>query len=350
MLIVALDGGIFRALLQARLLERLSDEVPGWLTRVQFFAGSSMGAVTAAYAAKTGGVKGLAQTYAKNGPLIFRRREFYGQQSGPPSEKATYDQAGLLKVLRSLFSDYETLGELYAKCMVTTFSLDNRGAKQPRTWQAKYYDNWDQGSVDSQTRILDLLRRSTAVPGYFPSYQGHLSGAVVDSNPAAAALAKAVAEGFCTDSHSALMADVRGYLGTLHLPLANAYAQQIKKASGDRIRLLSVGTGLSPAFVEGDNLDLGRREWAKDRTLTRALMDGKAGPPDYICRKLLGEDYRRLQPVLPCEIRHDDHEAAEKLLEVADAVDISEVVDWLRERTRPQEQHNGVFAEPKDQA
>jgi uncharacterized protein len=85
---------------------------------------------------------------------------------------------------------------------------------------------------------------------YFPVYQGHVDGGVIANNPSMAAFAQAL------DA------------GTGGQPLAD-------------LRLFSVGTGITPAFVMGGNLDWRLAQWAPK--LADMMLEGGMGVADYEC-------------------------------------------------------------------
>ena len=57
--------------------------------------------------------------------------------------------------------------------------------------------------------------------------------------------------------------------------------------------LLSVGTGLSLKYIEGDDLGWGYAQWV--RPLINLLMEGVTGISDYQAGQFLNECYHRLQ-------------------------------------------------------
>lgn len=205
-LILALDGGGIRGVLQARVLEILEAACPGFLKRVKFTAGTSIGGINACFIAKNHSVKGLVHMFREYGPEIFAKRDWLDTLAGGLDElvRANYDRDGLEKALKTVFDEDETLGDLPGKCMVVAFDLDNQDEQSVATatrrytarhWKPKYGHNWDPDSPDSKTKVLDWLYRGSAAPTYFPGYQGYVDGGVIDNNPSAAALAKAVKEG-----------------------------------------------------------------------------------------------------------------------------------------------------------
>jgi hypothetical protein len=96
----------------------------------------------------------------------------------------------------------------------------------------------------------------------------------------------------------------------------------------DALRLLSIGTGLNPAYLAGDRLDWGKVQWA--RPIVDAMIDGTMGVADYQCTRLLSERYHRLQPVLAEVIPLDAADQIERLVAIAQEVDLGATIDWLQ--------------------
>jgi hypothetical protein len=60
------------------------------------------------------------------------------------------------------------------------------------------------------------------------------------------------------------------------------------------------------------------------------LFDGMIGPPDYMCSQLLNGNYVRLNPNLDEVIGLDAVDRVDELVAIADGMDLSKTVDWLR--------------------
>jgi len=295
--ILAFDGGGIRGLCAAVWVRRLEDKLPGVLDRVDLFAGTSTGAVIAlALAAKLqpGELVDLISAQASavfDDSWLDDLRDF-GRLIG-----AQYDSKNLQKVLSDVFGA-NRLGDLDKKVVIPAFQLDNRGREgQPRTWKPKFFHNFPGRDSDSGERIVDVALRSCAAPTYFPSYQGYIDGGVVANNPSMAAL-----------------------------------AQALDAASGRRrlesIRLLSIGTGLNPAYIRGERLDWGLAQWA--RPIIALMLEGMMGVADYQCERLLGERYHRLQPPLERSIPLDAADRVDALARFASRVPLTRTTRWAR--------------------
>jgi hypothetical protein len=110
-----------------------------------------------------------------------------------------------------------------------------------------------------------------------------------------------------------------------------ALAQAVDADTGRQdlanIRLFSLGTGLSPSYIEGQNLNWGLAHWAKP--LVNIMIDGMMGVADYQCTRLLASHYHRLAPVLPTPVGLDAADKSDLLPQYAQQVAIDPTVAWL---------------------
>ncbi len=296
--ILALDGGGIRGVYTAVLLQRLSKEVPGFLGRADLLAGTSTGGILALALAKGLTPEELVALYADNGKQIFSRslwREigYLGDLIG-----AKYDNAQLEKVLRVKFGNL-TLDDLLPRhVLVSSFDLDWPAAGgMPRMWKPKFFHNFTGSDSDGAEKVVDVALRTSAAPTYFPVHQGFVDGGVVANNPAMAALAQGLDAG----------------TGKQHL---------------EDIRLFSVGTGLSPAFLSGDAHNWGIAQWA--HSLVNMMIEGMMGVADYECGRVLREKYFRLAPILPAPVGLDAVDKIPELIADANKADLTSSVNWLK--------------------
>ncbi len=116
-------------------------------------------------------------------------------------------------------------------------------------------------------------------------------------------------------------------------PAMAALAQALDTATAnqrlDDIRLLSVGTGLSPAFISGESHDWGIMQWA--HSLLDMMIGGMMGVADYECASVLRENYFRLAPVLPAPIALDAVDKISELIADANKVDLKASVNWVKQ-------------------
>jgi len=298
--ILSLDGGGIRGLYTAVLLERLSEEVPGFLDRVHLLGGTSTGGLIALGLASGLIPSELVTLYRDNAGVIFDDSWLDNLKDLGRLCGAEYDYKNLKKVLKALLGATKKLKQLNKRIVVPTFDLDNeaRGGAV-RTWKPKFFHNFPGPTSDGNELVVDVAVRTSAAPTYFPSYQGYIDGGVVANNPSMAALAQALD------------------------------AKTGKQRLAD-VRLLSLGTGLNPTYIRGQRLDWGYAQWAKP--LLTLMIDGMLGVADYQCARLLGGRYHRLDPALPKPVGLNDWRKTNDLIKYAEQVDIAETVGWLKRK------------------
>jgi uncharacterized protein len=292
-LILSLDGGGIRGTLSARLLERLEAQCH-FMSKVQLVAGTSIGGINSLYLADNRDPTQLVDLFKQHGAAIFKSRSLLEEIEGIGEIlKAKFTQDSLKEVLATVFST-RLLLDLAKKVVITAFDLDNEArSSEPRVWNPVVFHNFPDATSSGMESIVDVALRTSAAPTYFPSHQGFIDGGVAANNPSMYALAKAVSSG---------------------VPLTD-------------IRLLSVGTGLNPTYVAGDDHDWGLEEWAPK--LIPMMFDAMVGVPDEQCAQLLGSRYVRLNPVLASNIDLADATKVNELLNTADQADITSAINLL---------------------
>ena len=303
--IVTFDGGGIRGVYTAVMLARLQAKVPTLLEDVDLYAGTSTGSILALGLAAGYSADDLIAVYRDQGKKVFADSWIDNVRDLGRAIGAAYDDRPLRKVLRDIFGT-KTLSDLQTRVVVPAFDLDNEAkGDTPRMWKPKFFHNFPGPGSDRTEKAADVVLRSCAAPTFFPSYQGYIDGGVVANNPSMAALAQAL---------GSQAAGLRGGKGGA--------------AALDRVRLLSLGTGVSPSYVRGKRLDWGYAQWAKP--LVSLMFDGMLGVADYQCRQLLGTHYHRLSPILPERIPLDAIGRVEDLVKHASKARITRTANWLK--------------------
>jgi patatin-like phospholipase/acyl hydrolase len=297
--ILALDGGGIRGVYTAVLLQRLAKQVPGFLERADLLAGTSTGGILALALAKGMNADELVALYQDTGATIFSRSPLHEVVDLSDLIGAKYNNADLEAVLREKFGTL-TLDDLLPRhVLIPSFDLDSPAKPdKPRMWKPKFFHNFEGAQSDGKEKVVDVAMRTSAAPTYFPVYQGFVDGGVVANNPAMAGLAQALDD------------------GTARQNLAD-------------IRLLSVGTGLSPVFISGDSHNWGITQWA--HSLLNMMIGGMMGVADYECSKVLREKYFRLAPILPAPIELDAVNKIPDLIADANRVDLIATINWIKQ-------------------
>lgn len=293
--ILSIDGGGLRGIMVCVILERLEEACPGFLSKIDLFAGTSTGSILALGMALGKQPDRARALYEEIGHQVFtpswwRRFRSLGFALG-----ARYSNEVLRQALTKEFGDC-TLGQFSKKVLISTFHLDRNPieAHRLRTWKPKFFNNFQ--STDLGERVVDVILRSGSAPTYFPCYQGYIDGGIAANNPSMAALAQA------------LDRETGGQLL-------------------DNVVLLSLGTGQFPQYLAAGDGNWGWLQWA--RPMLSMMMEGSVSVAHYQCSRLLGDCYHRLNPVLPRPIAADDIVALDQLKRIGQEVDLAATIEWL---------------------
>ncbi|MCO5062116.1 MAG: patatin-like phospholipase family protein [Kiritimatiellae bacterium] len=299
--ILSFDGGGIRGLLSIILLQRLENEIPGWLEKVNLLAGTSTGGILALGLAFGVPLAQLRELYEKKGPAIFDDSWLDNLKDLGNAVGAQYGNKALTRELKAIFGEAK-LKDIKKRVLVPAFDLDNE-CEDPakRSWAPKFFHNFPGPDSDGDRLAYKVALYTSAAPTFFPSVDGYIDGGVFANNPSMAALAQ-------TQDHRALK----------------------DEPAHEEIALLSVGTGHPLMRIEKKTLDWGQAQWIKP--LLNIMMDGVSGVADYQCRQILGETYHRLAPVFPPDkvIGLDDVDRIPDLVKFAESVDIAPAVSWLK--------------------
>jgi patatin-like phospholipase/acyl hydrolase len=288
--ILSIDGGGIRGIIPARLLERLEIHKPGLVQDFDLFAGTSTGAVLAAGFAYGFQPRFLRQMYQGFGEEVFADSLWDDLRDLKYLIGADYSIENLKSLLERVIGE-TTLGDLQKKVLIATFDLKDE-TRDPPSWKPKFFHNYPEEGGDDQLRLVDVVLRSAAAPVYFPMYQGYIDGGVAAINPSTCALAQAFHEGILD------------------------------------VRLLSIGTGKNPRYLEQLDADWGIYQWGLN--LVDMVMDGGSEVADYQCRQILGDQYFRIQPQLPQPIGMDEWQSVDELIDIADSIDLDPMLNWMK--------------------
>jgi len=290
--ILAIDGGGVKGIFSAQILNRLFKSHPELINNIDLITGTSTGAIIAASLAAGYTPEQTVAFYKNNLPKVFKDSYWDDVKDLGKLIGADYDYANLKKVLKNNFSD-ATLGSLKKKILIPSLDLDC-GEGASRSWKPKFFNNFQDSDLNEL--IVDVLIRSAAAPTYFPTYQGYADGGLVTNNPSVPAISQAL--------------DV-----------------DTGKQSLSDIVLLSIGPGFHGTFISGNKLDWGVSQWAT--LLTPIFVDSMKFESEYICKRLLNDRYKRIDPYVPEKIALDDVSKLDRLVELADDIDLTDSLKWL---------------------
>ncbi len=295
--VLTMDGGGIRGVLTARILERIDEALPGFLSQVELFAGTSTGGLLALGLAHGMSPKELRELYEKFANRVFADSLLDQLKDLGNLVGAEYSVEPLKEVLEEYFLGL-TLADLPKKVLISTFKLDNEG-KRPdgvRVWKMKFFHNYPGPDSDGDQLVVDVGLRTSVAPAYFPVYQGYIDGGVAASNPAMCALAQALDK-------------VAG-------------RQNVRD-----VALLSMGTGYNRHYLPVQNADWGLVQWAPH--LLNIMLEGDQDLVDFQCRQVLDDHYFRVNPLLPREIGLGSIKYIPDLLQTAEKADLSAPIAWI---------------------
>lgn len=300
--IVSMDGGGIRGILTARVLERIDEALPGFLSNVDLFAGTSTGGLLALGLGSRKTPAQMVRLYRDCAETVFADSLLDNLKDLGNLVGAEYSVEPLKKVLEIYFSGV-TLAELPHKVLVSAFDLDNEGLSPTgvRMWKMKFFHNYLSPGWDGEEQVVDVALRTSVAPSYFPVYQGYTDGGVAASNPAMCALAQA-----------------------LHQPTGGQGLSDVV--------LFSLGTGYNPHYLPVQDADWGIVQWAPH--MLNIMLEGSADMVDYQCRQVLDHQYLRINPVLPKPIGLGSVKYIPDLLAAADQVDLEPILPWIEENFR----------------
>ena len=301
--ILALDGGGIRGAITAILLERIEKAFPGFIGSADLLAGTSTGGILALGLACGLSPTDLKSLYIDRGKAIFYNSLEDKIINLGKTLGAEYSSKYLATELKQRFGATTKLKDLRKKVVITSFDLDNQNPAK-RTWKPKIFHNLEGEGSDGEQLAYKVGLYTSAAPTYFPVAGGFVDGGVFANNPSMIAL---------------LQTQDRRY----YAPPPNL----------QDLCLLSVGTGETLEFIEGNNLDWGYAQWIWKRRVLSLIMDGTGGVVDYQCRQILGEQYYRLNATFPADksfpLDAVEPEQIQELIKVAEAVPIGEVMKWI---------------------
>ena len=296
--ILSLDGGGIRGLLTIILLERIEQEIPGFLSEIDLFAGTSAGGILALALSMGKKASEVRALYEEFSDIVFERTLLDKMINLWGFLGSKYSNKNLYRVLYEEFGN-RTLASLSKKVLISTFDLDSNPKRfnDIRGWRAKFYHNFSGKDSDADEKVIDVAVKTATAPTFFPIYKGFIDGGVVANNPSVCALAQAI-----------------------NPPTGGQKLNDL--------RLLSLGTGKNPRFLDVKNNNLGLLQWAPH--MIGLMLEGGVGLADYQCEQLLGKRYLRVNPILPHSISMDDVGSISELEVIAQSFNLSGTIFWLK--------------------
>jgi uncharacterized protein len=252
-LVLSLDGGGVRGAASARFLERLEAKLERPLTDVfDLFAGTSTGSIIAGALGIVGmRAAEISALYALENINRIMDKSPWDRAAGLIQSEPKYDGVGKRRTLERYFGN-RTLGEAKKRTLIVTYDVERRESAVLKTHHPEH----------RALRALDAIDASSAAPLYFPTVKVDgrwlIDGGVVANNPS-----------LC------------------------AYAEAVRCFRGERIQLLSVGTGRRTRKISGE----ASRGWGAIGWITHDLLGVVMDESvvEYQARTIMAdEDYLRV--------------------------------------------------------
>ncbi|NMS88860.1 patatin [Clostridioides difficile] len=290
--ILTFDGGGLRGALSIAILERMVNEYPNLLDNINMFGGTSTGSLIALGLAYGVSPKDIKEFYSiENSKHIFNKS--YAEMLRPK-----YENKNLKEVLLSIFPKELELKDLKKLVMIPSFYIGN----EENSWKPVFYNNM-QSSLTKTSKVIDVAMASSAAPVFFPTYNRHIDGGIIATDPSLACIIHAIDSG---------------------LKLKNT-------------RLFSIGTGYVYNSIKADTTEWGAIDWIinkePDLPIISITLEGNSQMSQLFSKKLLGDNYYRLNPKMEKDVAMDDYDALEYLISLGENCDIKDAFGWINKKS-----------------
>ena len=291
--ILSFDGGGLRGTLSIHLLKKLQNLSPNIIKTTNMISGTSTGSLIALGLAYGLSAEEISNLYSKeNIEYIFDKS--YSQIARPK-----YDNDHLKEVLLRIFPENLKLKDLGKLVIIPAFYLGD----EDNTWKAMFYNNIP-NSPTEDFRVVDVAMASSAAPVFFPTYERNIDGGIIATDPSLASIIYSIDK-------------------TLGKSIEN-------------IRLLSFGTGYYYNSIKQDTSNWGAIDWVvskdPDLPIISVTLEGNAQVSQIFSKKLLQDNYYRLNPRMNRDISMDDVKAVDYLTKLAKEYDMTECVSWINDK------------------
>lgn len=291
--IISFDGGGLRGTLSIHLLKKLQNLTPNIIKTTNMISGTSTGSLIALGLAYGLSAEEISNLYSKeNIEYIFDKS--YSQIARPK-----YDNDHLKEVLLRIFPENLKLKDLGKLVIIPAFYLGDEN----NSWKAMFYNNIP-NSPTEDFRVVDVAMASSAAPVFFPTYERNIDGGIIATDPSLASIIYSIDK-------------------TLGKSIEN-------------IRLLSFGTGYYYNSIKQDTSNWGAIDWVvskdPDLPIISVTLEGNAQVSQIFSKKLLQDNYYRLNPRMDRDISMDDIKAIDYLIQLAKEYDMKECISWINNK------------------
>lgn len=291
--ILAFDGGGLKGTLSISILERIQKDFSEIVRTTNMIGGTSTGSLIAlalAYGVSSSKIKELYSI--KNSKYIFDKS--YSEMIRPK-----YNSKHLKEVLLEIFPESLKLKDLGKLVVVPSFYIGS----ETSSWKPIFYNNIPNSDTED-ARVVDVAMSSSAAPVFFPTYNNHIDGGIIATDPSLSCVLYAM-------------------------------GKELSKKSSN-IRLLSIGTGYNYNSIKEDTTSWGAIDWIiskdPDLPIISITLEGNSQTSQIFSKKLLEDNYFRINPKIDKDIAMDNYDEIEYLTEVGKSCDLGETFKWLNER------------------
>lgn len=291
--ILAFDGGGLKGTLSICILERIQKDFSEIVRTTNMIGGTSTGSLIA-----------LALSYGVSPSTI---KEFYSvenskyifDKSHSEMIRPKYNNDHLKEVLLEIFPIDLKLKDLGKLVVIPSFYIGNESS----SWKPIFYNNIP-NSPTEDARVIDVAMSSSAAPVFFPTYKYHIDGGIIATDPSLSCILYAM-------------------------------GKELDKKGSD-MRLLSIGTGYNHNSIKEDTTSWGAIDWIMsknpDLPIIAVTLEGNSQTSQIFSKKLLEDNYYRINPKINKDIAMDDCGSIDYLLEVGESCDLEETIKWLKEK------------------
>ena len=291
--IISFDGGGIRGALSIKLLEKIKTLNPNIVKNANMISGTSTGSLIALGLAYGISAEEISNLYSKE------NLEYIFDKSYSIISRPKYENDHLKEVLLSIFPENLKLKDLGKLVIIPSFYLGDKD----NSWKAMFYNNIP-NSPTEDFRVIDVAMASSAAPVFFQSYEDHIDGGVIATDPSLASIIYAIDDDL---------------------------GKKIKN-----IRLLSFGTGYCYDSIKEDTSKWGALDWVTskepDLPIIAVTLEGISQVSQIFSKKLLDDNYYRVNPRMDRDIPMDDVKELDYIEELVDEYDITECTSWINNK------------------
>lgn len=316
-LILALDGGGVKILLQWTILKRIITKFPNFLDNVTIFAGTSAGSMLAGALAanKLDEINEMINT--KTIASVFERSYSQEIRSLWGTMHAKYNNHNLKQLLDKTFG-LEKICNVKRALFIPSFAINTNDSHHQakfehitedsspkwmnsrcKRWHNVFFHNLREKLNVENTKkndilVADAILKSGAAPYYFPISGNCVDGGIAHNNPSMAVLS---------------------HLLALKVPIENIY-------------IFSLGSGEIPTEMNVQNdSSLGLYNWAPN--LLDMIFDANMEACVHSCHEILKDRFHRESPLLTESVAIDGYNQGELLIKMGEEADLTDTFVWI---------------------